>query len=91
MERRQNDLKGRFVWEFGVGINGDTTAIIRYGQPIPSFQQDFNACGMACNGFIHRIVENFGGKMMIGALIRAANIHAGPAPDWLQTLKNLNR
>jgi hypothetical protein len=46
---------------------------------------------VACNGFIHRIVENFGGKMMIGAFICAANIHARPAPNWLQTLKNLNR
>ncbi len=45
---------------------------------------------MAVERLVHRVVEHFGEEMMECALIRAADIHAGPAPHRLEPFENLD-
>ena len=72
-------------------IDRNAAAIIRNGQAIARFKADFDPRRMARNGFVHCIVENFGREMVIGAFVRAANIHAGAPTNRLKTLQHLNR
>ena len=39
---------------------------------------------------IHGVIEDLGREVVQGGLIRAADIHAGPAPHRLQALKDLD-
>ena len=90
MERRHDDFERGFAGEFGVWINRDATAIIGDGQAVVRFKRHLNPRRMARNRLIHRIIEHFSGKMMKGALIRAADIHAGTTAHRLQPFKHLN-
>ena len=45
---------------------------------------------MAGDGFIHRIVKDFGHHVMQRRLVRAADIHAGPFAHRLQPFENFN-
>jgi hypothetical protein len=45
---------------------------------------------MAGDGFVHRIVENFGHEVMEAALVCAADIHAGTAANRLETFQDLD-
>ena len=45
---------------------------------------------MAGDRLVHGIVEHFGDEVMQGALVGAADIHAGAAADGLQPLQDLD-
>ena len=76
MERAQNHLQRRFVGKFRVGIHRDPATIVADGQAAICVQLHFDAAGMACHRLVHRVVQNLGRQMVIGALINAADIHA---------------
>lgn len=72
-------------------VHGHTAAIVGDGQQIAGLERHLNTIGMACNGFVHRVVEHFGGEVVQRPLVGAADVHARPAPDRLQALQDLNR
>jgi hypothetical protein len=45
---------------------------------------------MAGDGFVHRVVEDFGDEVVERALVGAADIHTGTAADGLQALEDLD-
>ena len=53
-------------------------------------QRHLDAAGMAGDGFVHGIVEHFGGEMMQRALVGAADVHARPAAHRLQPFEHLD-
>ena len=57
---------------------------------LQSLQSYVDAVGVAGNGLIHRIIEDFGGQMVQGTVVGAADIHAGAVPDGLQPFENLD-
>ena len=46
---------------------------------------------VAGDRLVHRIVDDFREQVVEGGLVRAADIHAGPAADRLKALQNLDR
>ena len=44
---------------------------------------DLDAAGMARHRLVHRVVQNLGRQVMIGALINPADIHAGAQANGL--------
>ena len=90
VQGRQNDLKRRFVRKFGMRINRNAAAIVGDGQPVANAQMHFNTAGMAGDGFIHRVVEDFGREMVQGAFVDAANIHARATANRLKPLQHFN-
>jgi hypothetical protein len=46
---------------------------------------------MARDGFVHRIVQHFGNKVVQRAFVGAANIHARSAAHWLKPFEHLDR
>jgi hypothetical protein len=45
---------------------------------------------VAGDGFVHRVVEDFGGEVVQGGLVGAADIHARPAADGFQAFQDLD-
>ena len=45
---------------------------------------------MARHRLVHGVVEDFGKEMMQGLFVGAADIHAGAAAHWLETLQHLD-
>jgi len=72
-------------------VDGNTATIVNDRQAITRRQCNFDTRCVPRNGLVHGVVEHFGSEVMIGALINAADIHAGAAADRLQTFKNLYR
>ena len=76
-------------------VDRDAAAIVAHRQTACrarlGLQRDLDARGVAGDGFVHAVVDDFGGKMVERTLIGAADIHAGAAPDRLQPLEHLDR
>ena len=71
-------------------IDRDATPIIAHGQPVALLDRDLDKAGVAGNGFVHRIVENFRRKVMQRRFVRAADIHGGALANGLQPFQHLN-
>ncbi len=83
MQRGQNDFQRGFVFVFRMRINRDATPVVadRTGPVLGQFQ--FDPAGVTGHGLIHGIIQDFGDQMVIGALVRAPDIHAGAAAHRL--------
>src|SRR5262249_48360040 len=90
MQGSQDDLQSRLFWKPGVSIDRDAAAVVAHRNPITGRELDLDSRGMACDGLVHRVVEDFSGEVMQHAFVRAADIHAGPAANRLQAFKNLD-
>ena len=51
---------------------------------------DFDEGRVAGESFVHRVVDDFGEKVMQCLLVGTADIHAGTATNRLQSLENFN-
>ena len=71
-------------------IDGDAAAVIGDGQKSVGGEFHLDEGGMACQRFIHGVVDDFREQMMQRLLVGAADIHAGPAPHRLQALKHFD-
>ena len=72
-------------------IDRDTPTIVDDRQPVAGLERYLDPVGMAGDGFVHRIVEHFGGQVVIGALVGAADIHPGAAANGFEPLEHLDR
>ena len=72
-------------------VNRDAAAIVADGQAVAGVEENLDPVGVACHRFVHRIVENFGGKVVQRAFVRAADVHAGTAADRLKPLQHFDR
>ena len=90
MQGGEDHLQRRLVAIFRVRVDRNAAAIVAHDDTAIFQQVQFDAVGMAGDRLVHRIVEHFGNQMVQGALVGAADIHAGPAPDRLQPFENLD-
>ena len=90
VERAEDDFEGGFVREFRVRIDRDTAAVVSDRDRVVFVQFDFDPVGVASDGFVHRVVEHFGHKVMKRAFVGAADVHAGAFADGFQTLEHLD-
>ncbi len=87
----QDHLKRGFIGELGVRVDGDATTVVADGEGVVFVQFDLDPGGVACDGFVHRVVEDLGHHMVQGALVRAADIHAGALAHRFKTFENFDR
>ena len=90
MQGGENHFQRRFVGEFGMRIDGNTTPVITNRQQVPRGQFELDPAGMPRNGFVHCVIQHFRGQMMQRPFVRAANIHARTPAHRLQAFKNLD-
>src|SRR6266851_2890240 len=84
MQHRQYDLQRRLGGELGMGVDRDAAAVVAYREGVVDRELDLDPAGMAGDGFVHRVVDDFGGKMVKGTLVGAANVHAWPPAHRLE-------
>ena len=72
-------------------VHRNPAAVVRNGYPIAFFHTEFNPRGMTSDGFVHRIVEHFGNKVVQRAIVGPADIHPRAAAHGLEPLENLDR
>src|SRR6185312_3290955 len=90
MQRAHDDFERRLFRKFRMRIDGDAAAIVRDRQKAVRRELDLDEGGVAGQGLIHRVVDDFGKQMMQRLLVCAADIHARPAPDCFQSLQDLD-
>ena len=90
MQHRHDDFERRFIGKARVGVDGDAAAIVGDGQAAIALQRYLNAAGMAGDGLVHGVIKDFGGQMMKGAFVGAADIHSRAAADGFQPLQHLD-
>jgi hypothetical protein len=73
-----------------MGIDRYTPPIVAHCENIVRFQFHFDSRGVACHGFVHRVVEYLGRQMVECALVRPADIHAGAAANCFEAFQNLD-
>ncbi len=90
VQHRQDHLERRFLGETGMRIDRNAAAVIAHGDPTVAVEFQFDAARKPGDCLVHCIVEHFGGEMVQRALVGAADIHAGPSPDRLQSFEDLD-
>ena len=90
VQNGHDHLQRRLAGVFGVRIHGDAATVIADGQFAVRGQGYLDQFGVAGHGLVHRVVQNLREQVMQGALISAADIHAGAFADGLQTLQHLD-
>ena len=90
VQRGHDHLQRRFVFELWVRIYRNAAAVVAHRQHVVGLQLDLDPRCLAGHRLVHGVVEDFGGEVMQCALIGAADIHAGPAPDRLEAFQNLD-
>jgi hypothetical protein len=90
MQGSKNHLEGGFVFEFGVRVDGDAAAVIADGDLIGRTERKLDEGGVAGDGFVHRVVEDFGGEVVKGGLVGAADIHAWAATNGFEAFEDLD-
>ena len=74
MERRQNDFERGFIFEFWMRIDRNAATIVANGNGVIWFQLQLDPARVTRHGFVHRIVDDFGGEVVQSTLVRAADI-----------------
>ena len=72
-------------------VDGDAAAVIGDDEVSGLFQLHLDEARVARHRLVHGVVDHLGEEVVQGALVGAADIHAGPAPDRLQPLQDLDR
>ena len=91
MQRAQDDLQSGFAGELGVRIGGNAASVVPDRDRVIRMQFHLDAIGMAGHGLVHRVVEHLCHKVVQGALIGAADIHARALAHRLEPFENLDR
>ncbi|MBA7621943.1 hypothetical protein ES703_29313 [subsurface metagenome] len=90
MQRAHDDFERRLLREFGMGIDGDATAVVGDGQEAVGGELHLDEVGMAGQRLVHGVVDDFGEQVVQRLLVGAADIHARPSPYRLQALEHLD-
>ena len=90
MERAEDHLERGFAGEFRVRVDGNAAPVVAHGQRIIRVQFHFDPIGVARDGLVHRVVEDLGDKVVQGAFVGAADIHAGAFADGFEPFEHLD-
>ena len=73
-----------------MGVHRDAAPVVAHGEKIAGREGDFDEGGMAGDGFVHRIVDDFGGQMMQRVFVGPADIHPGAAADGFEAFEDFD-
>jgi hypothetical protein len=90
MQRDHDDLERRLALELGVGVDRDAAAVVGYGDLIVGAELDLDAGRVAGHRLVHGVVQQFARQMVHGALVAAADVHAGASAHRLEAFQDLD-
>ena len=71
-------------------VDRDPAAVIGNGQRAVGIKRHLDPRGVARDGFVHAVVENFRGEMVQRALVDASDVHAGAATHRLEAFEHFD-
>ena len=80
-----------FCRVLGVRIGRDAAPVVAHRDMAVFVQLDLDPGGVACDRFVHRIVDDLGDHMVQGAVVLATDIHAGAQAHVFHVFEHLNR
>ena len=83
---RQDQLDGRHL-ELRMHVDRNAAAVVADRNGAIDVDGDFDLAAITGEMFVDRVVEHLENAVVQPALIRVADIHAGPLPDGFQTLQ----
>ncbi len=90
MQRGEDHLQRREAGELRMRIDRDAPPVVAHREPVARGQRHLDHPGVAGDRLVHRVVDDLGREVMIGGLVGAADIHAGPPSHRLQALQHLD-
>ena len=90
MQGRHDDFERRLVLEFWMRIDRYAAAVVGDAEIAVCIELNIDVIGMPSDGFIHRIVDDFGKQMVQRAHIGTADIHAGASTHRLKAFENFD-
>ena len=90
VQRRHDDFKRGLGLELGMRIDRDAAAVVGDGEEAVGAEFHLDPAGVAGDGLVHGVVDHLGEQVMQRALVRAADVHAGPAPHGLEAFQHLD-
>src|SRR5690606_2887936 len=90
VQRGENDFERRLAGIFGMVVDRNAAAVIGDGDGAVLLKDDFDFVGVACDGLVHGVVENFGHEVVEGALVGAADIHAGALAHGFEAFEHFD-
>ena len=86
----ENNFEGGLARVFRVIVDRDAAAVVGNDDAAVFDQGDFDFRCVAGDGFVHRVIENFGDEVVQGAFIGAADIHAGAFTNRFETFQHFD-
>ncbi len=71
-------------------LDRNAAAIVGHRQKAFGIEIDLDEIGVAGNGFVHRVVDDFGEQVMQRLFVGAADIHARTAPNGFEALQHFD-
>ena len=71
-------------------VDGDAAAVVGDRHEAVGLHRHVDAARVARHGLVHGIVDHLGEEVVQAGVVRAADIHAGPAPHRLQPFQHLD-
>ena len=90
MERAHDHFERRLLREFRMRIDRDAAAVVDDGEEAVGGEFDLDEGRVPRQRLVHAVVDHLREKVMQRLLVGAADIHAGPAADGLETFQNLD-
>ncbi len=91
MQHGEDDLERRLARHLRVVFDRDAAAVVGDGQEALGIEMDLDEIGVAGDGLVHRVVDDFGEEVVQRLLVRAADIHAGTHAHRLQPFQHADR
>ena len=90
VQRAHDDFQRGLAFELRMGIDRNTAAIVGHADEAVRLHLDFNPIGVAGQGLVHGVVDDFGKQVMQRLFVRPADIHSRPTADRLKPLQHLD-
>ena len=91
MERAKEHFERGFGGKARMRVHRDAAAIVAHRNRVIAMKLNLDPVRVASDGLVHRIIQDFGDKVMQRTFIGAADVHAGPFADRFEPLKDLDR
>ncbi len=88
VQHREDDLRGRLVGIFGVGVDGNPAAVVDHPAPAVGQERDVDARRETGQGLVHGVVDDLVDEVVQTRGTGRADVHAGALAHRLKTLQN---
>ena len=89
VKHSEDDLDGGHLFAVDdLVVDGDSAAVVDYRDGVVDVDGDIDAGGVAAEGFVDGVVDDFINKVMQTHLAGGADVHCGTQPDSRQTFED---